>query len=71
MDGKGRAIDNIFIERFWRSLKYEKIYIEPSDNGLELYHKIKDYMKFYNMERPYQGLEYKRPVEIYRAAAYL
>jgi putative transposase len=45
MDGKGRAIDNIFIERFWRSLKYEKIYLEPSDNGLELYHKIKDYLE--------------------------
>jgi putative transposase len=69
MDGKGRAIDNIFIERFWRSLKYEKIYLEPSDNGLELYHKIKDYMLFYNMERPHQGLEYKRPVEMFRAAA--
>ena len=69
MDGKGRAIDNIFIERFWRSLKYEKIYLEPSDNGLELYHKIKDYMNFYNMNRAHQGLEYKRPVEVYRAAA--
>ena len=36
MDGKGRAIDNIFSERFWRSIKYEKIYVEPSDDGLEL-----------------------------------
>ncbi len=69
MDGKGRAIDNIFIERFWRSLKYEKIYLEPSDNGLELYHKIRDYMNFYNTERPHQGLGYKRPVEMYRMAA--
>jgi Integrase core domain. len=69
MDGKGRAIDNIFIERFWRSIKYEKLYLEPSDNGLELYRKIKDYMKFYNRERPHQGLGYKRPVEMFRAAA--
>lgn len=69
MDGKGRAIDNIFIERFWLSLKYEKIYLEPCDNGLELYHKIKDYMKFYNMERPHQRLGYKRPVEMFRVAA--
>ncbi len=69
MDGKGRAIDNIFIERFWRNIKYEKLYLEPSDNGLELYHKIKDYMKYYNLERPHQGLEYKRPVEMYRTAA--
>ena len=43
MDGKGRAIDNIFIERFWRNIKYEKIYLEPSDDGLELYGKIKAY----------------------------
>lgn len=46
MDGKGRAIDNIFIERFWRSIKYEKIYLEPSDDGLELYGKVKAYMGF-------------------------
>ncbi len=39
MYGKGRAIDNIFIERFWRNIKYEKIYLEPSANGLELYQK--------------------------------
>jgi putative transposase len=69
MDGKGRAIDNIFIERFWRNIKYEKIYLEPSDNGLDLYRKIKEYMTYYNTERPHQGLEYKRPVEIYRTAA--
>ena len=69
MDGKGRAIDNIFIERFWRSLKYEKIYLEPSDNGLELYHKIKDYMEFYNRKRPHQSLGYKTPEEMFRVAA--
>ncbi|MEA4980806.1 IS3 family transposase ISPpu29 [bioreactor metagenome] len=69
MDGKGRAIDNIFIERFWRSLKYEKIYLEPSDNGLELYHKIKEYIEFYNRERPHQSLGYKTPEEMFRAAA--
>ena len=69
MDGKRRAIDNIFIERFWRNIKYEKIYLEPSDNGLDLYRKIKEYMTYYNTERPHQGLEYKRPVEIYRTAA--
>ena len=52
MDAKGRTIDDIFIERFWRKIKYEKIYLEPSNKGLELYHKIKEYIKFYNMERP-------------------
>ncbi|RNC66570.1 hypothetical protein D7D25_03640 [Proteiniphilum sp. X52] len=69
MDGKGRAIDNIFIERFWRSLKYEKIHLEPSDNGLELYHKIKDYMEFYNRKSPHQSLGYKTPEEMFRVAA--
>lgn len=58
-----KLLDN-FIERFWRNIKYEKIYLEPSDNGLELYHKIRDYIKFYNMERSHQGLGYKRPIEM-------
>jgi putative transposase len=69
MDGKGRAIDNIFIERFWRNIKYEKIYIEPSEDGIELYGKIKWYMEFYNTRRQHQSLDYKRPVQVYRAAA--
>jgi len=69
MDGKGRAIDNIFIERFWRNIKYEKIYLEPSDDGLELYGKIKDYMKFYNTERLHQSLGYKRPEQVFRQVA--
>ena len=69
MDGKGRAIDNIFIERFWRNIKYEKLYLEPSENGLELYEKIKDYMKFYNTQRPHQSLAYKMPVKVFKQAA--
>lgn len=69
MDGKGRAIDNIFIERFWRSLKYEKIYIEPSDDGIELYGKIKEYMEFYNTKRNHQSLGRKKPEEVFRRAA--
>lgn len=51
LDGKGRAIDNIFIERFWRNIKYEKIYPQPSEDGHGLYGKIKWYMNFYNTER--------------------
>ena len=43
MDGKGRAIDNIFIERLWRSLKYEHVYLKPADNGLDCYKGLKDY----------------------------
>ena len=69
MDGKGRAIDNIFIERFWRSIKYEKIYLEPSEDGHELYGKIKEYMKFYNRERGHQSLDYKRPENVFLSAA--
>jgi len=69
MDGKGRAIDNIFIERFWRNVKYEKLYLEPSDDGLELYGKIKAYMEFYNTKRQHQSLGYKRPEQVFRQAA--
>ena len=69
MDGKGRWIDNVFIERFWRSIKYEKIYLEPSDDGIELYGKIKWYMEFYNTRRPHQSLEYKIPMRVYEKAA--
>ena len=69
MDGKGRAIDNIFIERFWRSMKYEKIYLEPSEDGHELYGKIKEYMEFYNRERGHQSLDYKRPESVFLSAA--
>jgi len=69
MDGKRRAIDNIFIERFWRNVKYEKIYLEPSDDGLELYGKIKAYMEFYNTRRQHQSLGYKRPIQVFQMAA--
>lgn len=69
MDGKGRAIDNIFIERFWRNIKYEKIYLEPSEGGHELYGKIKWYIDFYNAQRPHQSLDYKRPEMVFRKAA--
>ena len=51
MDGKGRALDNIYIERFWRSIKWEKIYLNPPNGGLELYQLVKDYVEFYNEKR--------------------
>lgn len=69
MDGKGRWIDNVFIERFWRNIKYEKIYLEPSEDGVELYGKIKWYMDFYNIRRPHQSLNYDKPEQRYRQAA--
>lgn len=65
MDGKGRAIDNIFIERFWRSYKYEYLYLNPPNGGLELYQGTEEYMRFYNHERPHQSLTYRVPAELY------
>ena len=51
MDGKGRALDNVYIERFWRSLKQEKVYLNPPNGGVDLHHKVKEYVQFYNTER--------------------
>lgn len=65
MDGKGRALDNIFIERLWRSLKYEDIYLKSYETGKALYRGLQDYFMFYNFERIHQGLQYKKPGEIY------
>jgi len=65
MDGKGRALDNIFVERLWRSLKYECIYMRSLNTVKEARDEIKRYFQFYNNERPHQSLQYKKPVEIY------
>src|SRR5690606_23485438 len=69
MDGKGRATDNIFIERLWRSLKYEYVYLNPSDNGLSLYAGLSEWFRFYNHERHHQTLDYQKPVQLYGQAA--
>lgn len=66
MDGKGRALDNVFIERLWRSLKYECIYMRSLSTVKEAREEIKRYFRFYNNERPHQSLKYKKPIEIYR-----
>jgi putative transposase len=65
MDGKGRAMDNIFIERLWRSVKYEEIYLREYSNVKELISSLKRYFKFYNFERPHQTLEGQTPAEVY------
>lgn len=65
MDGKGRAIDNIFAERFWRSLKYEEVYLKDYSTPREARMGIRDYINFYNNERPHQSLDYKTPASIY------
>lgn len=69
MDGKGRACDNIFIERLWRSVKYENIYLHAYQDGVELYDGLKKYFQFYNQERYHQSLDYKTPAEIFKKAA--
>lgn len=65
MDGKGRCIDNIFIERFWRSLKYEEVYLKAYTNGLEARTSIGQYISFYNNERKHQSLKYKTPQDVF------
>lgn len=65
MDGKGRATDNAFIERFWRSLKYEHIYLWPSNNATELYQGIHRYIKWYNNERRHSALNNQIPGVVY------
>jgi putative transposase len=65
MDSKGRALDNIFIERFWRSLKYEDIYLKDYRSIQELREGLNNYFNFYNFKRSHQALKYKTPAEIY------
>ncbi len=69
MDGKGRAIDNIFIERLWRTVKYEHIYLHIYEDGLSLYKGLKQYFSFYNGERRHQSLNYETPLSLYTRAA--
>jgi putative transposase len=65
MNGKGRCIDNVFIERLWRSLKYEEVYLHDYKNVLEAKMNIGKYLKFYNEERLHQALDYNTPSEVY------
>ncbi len=69
MDGKGRAIDNIFIERLWKSVKYECVYLRAFEDGVELYKGLKDYFHFYNHQRFHQSLDYSKPADRYLNAA--
>jgi len=65
MDGRGRAMDNVFTERLWRSVKYEKVYINDYETVPHAKEGISRYMNFYNQERPHQSLGYKTPAEVY------
>jgi len=68
MDGRGRAMDNVFTERLWRSVKYEEVYLNDYATVGEARKGIGNYMDFYNQERPHQSLDYKTPAEMYFAS---
>ena len=65
MDGRGRALDNVFIERLWRTVKYEDIYLKDYDCGTSLRAGLSDYFRFYCHERPHSSLGYRTPAEMY------
>ena len=65
MDGRGRALDNVFIERLWRSLKYELIYPGDFASGQDLYPALENYFHFYNHQRPHQALGYRTPADLF------
>jgi putative transposase len=66
MDGRGRAIDNVFIERLWRSLKYEEVYLRDYTDGWLAEDSLAAYFRFYNDQRIHQALGYRTPLDIYR-----
>jgi putative transposase len=65
MDGKGRALDNIFTERLWRTVKYEEVYIKEYESPRMARSELSRYLRFYNEERLHQALDYRTPAEIY------
>ena len=71
MDGKGRALDNVMVERLWRSVKYEEIYLKDYESVSELVAALRGYFDFYNHERPHQSHGGATPAEIYRGEAQL
>jgi putative transposase len=71
MDGRGRAMDNVFTERLWRSIKYEEVYLQDYGSPREARQGIAHYLTFYNYERPHQSLDYRTPAEVYSQASVL
>jgi putative transposase len=65
MDGRGRALDNIFTERLWRSLKYEEVYLHDYENPRQARQGVTAYCPLYNFERPHQALNYLTPADLY------
>ena len=71
MDGRGRALDNVFIERLWRSVKYEEVYLKDYTDGWAAEVSLADYFRFYNEERIHQALDYRTPAEVYKERRWL
>ena len=69
MDGKGRALDNVFTERLWRSIKYEEVYLHEYGSPREAREHLTHYIQFYNEERLHQALDYRTPASVYRTSA--
>ena len=69
MDGRGRALDNVFVERLWRSVKYEEVYLHDYSTVPMAALGLKNYFGFYNMERQHQSLDYRTPQEVYEGSA--
>ncbi len=69
MDGRGRALDNVFVERLWRSVKYEEVYLKDYVDFRDAVRNLAIYFRFYNRERLHQALGYRTPAVVYRAAA--
>lgn len=65
MDGKGRAIDNIYIERLWRTVKQDYVYLYPATDGIELYHGLRDFFIHYNTRKTHQGIGRQIPADLY------
>jgi putative transposase len=66
MDGRGRAIDNVFVERLWRSVKYEEVCLRDYADGWEAQQRLEAYFRFYSHERIHQALDYRTPADVYR-----
>ena len=67
MDGRGRALDNIFVERLWRTVKYEHVYLHEFQTVAEVKAGLDTYFRFYNHERLHQSLDYHTPAQVYWA----
>lgn len=65
MDGRGRALDNVFVERLWRTVKYEYVYLHSQKDGRDLFLGLKEYFDFYNNSRKHQALNYRTPAEVF------